>query len=70
MHPFKGASHSGLSRPPAPCANSFSFPPTQRRGLLDSTTGSRSSDQKANLKKSYRNLLNALNVTSPQQNGA
>lgn len=66
MHPLKGASRNGNSRPYASCTNSFSFPPTQRFGLPDSTTATRSSDQKTNLKRSFGNLLNALNMATPQ----
>ena len=46
-------------------ANHFSFPPTQRFGLLGSTPA-RSSNQRLNLKHSYENLLDALNVPTLQ----
>lgn len=49
-------------------ANHFSFPPTQRFGSLDSTTaGTRSSNQRRNLERSFGNLLAALGMTSSAQ---
>lgn len=49
------------------CASLFSFPPTQRKGLLGPTALKRSSDQTANLEQSFRNLLFALNMAPMQQ---
>ena len=43
-------------------ANLFSFPPTQRTGLLDSTKR-RSSNQRVNLERSFHNLLDALSIS-------
>lgn len=57
--------HPSLSR-----AICFSFPPTQRKGLLDPTTSKRSSNQRANLQRSYCKLLDALNVAPLQQTTA
>ena len=46
-------------------AKRFYFPPTQRPGLLDSTCV-RSTDQRVNLKRSFENLLNALDMPTPR----
>lgn len=62
MHSPKDAAGT-LSVQPSRRANHFSFPPTQRTGLLDSTIR-RSSNQRVNLERSFLNLLDALN-TSP-----
>lgn len=43
-------------------ANHFSFPPTQRTGLLDSTKR-RSSNQRVNLERSFHSLLDALSIS-------
>ena len=52
-------------------ANHFSFPPTQRFGLLVSPTRShRSGDQRLNLQHSYRKLLAALAATPLEQASA
>ncbi len=50
-------------------ANLFSFPPTQRNGLLDSTIASktRSQDQRLNLRASHERLLDALSVKPLKQ---
>ena len=65
MHSSKGNACARVSRQQPLRANHFSFPPTQRFGLLDSTPA-RSSNQRLNLKRSYENLLNALNVPTLQ----
>ena len=51
-------------------ANHFSFPPTQRKGLLEPTTRTRSSNQRVNLLRSYNDLLDALDVPQLQQSTA
>ena len=66
MHSSKDAASLWSSQQPSQCANHFSFPPTQRFGLLGSATPSRSSNQRLNLKRSYDNLLDALNVPTLQ----
>ncbi len=43
-------------------ANHFSFPTTQRTGLLDSTKR-RSSNQRVNLERSFHSLLDALSIS-------
>ena len=65
MHSSKSNACTRVSRQQAQRANLFSFPPTQRFGLLDSTPA-RSSNQRLNLKHSYENLLDALNVPTLQ----
>ncbi len=66
MHPSPDVSRDKLPRSRVQCANHFSFPPTQRHGLLDPTSSLRSSNQRANLMNSYRSLLDALNVPTLQ----
>lgn len=70
MHASSGATCSRVSRRAFKRANHFSFPPTQRMGLLDPTTSKRSSNQHANLERSWSNLLSALNVAPMRQNTA
>lgn len=50
-------------------ADLFSFPPTQRNGLLDSPTPKpkRSTDQNLNLRASFDKLQAALDKTFPNQ---
>lgn len=50
-------------------ANLFSFPPTQRNGLLDSPTTKtkRSADQSLNLRASFDKLQASLNKSFPNQ---
>ena len=50
-------------------ANLFSFPPTQRNGLLDSPTtkAKRSSEQHLNLQTSYEKLQASLDQAFPNQ---
>lgn len=52
------------------CANHLSFPPTQRKDLLEPTTRTRSSNQRVNLLRSYSHLLDALDVPQAQQSMA
>ena len=55
-------------------ANRFSFPPTQRFGLLDSASfsnePSRSEDQHENLEHSFEYLLEVLHCTKLQDSPA
>ena len=67
MHASSDAKRNRASRSPFKRANHFSFPPTQRKGLLGPTALKRSSDQTANLEQSFRNLLFALNMAPMQQ---
>jgi len=50
-------------------ANLFSFPPTQRYGLLDSPTtkSKRSTDQSLNLRASFEKLQASLDKAFPEQ---
>lgn len=61
MHSPKDAA-STFSVQPSRRANHFSFPPTQRTDLLDSTKR-RSSNQRVNLERSFHNLLDALSIS-------
>lgn len=61
MHSPKDAA-STFSVQPSRRANHFSFPPTQRTDLLDSTKR-RSSNQRVNLECSFHNLLDALSIS-------
>lgn len=70
MHASSDAKRNRASRSSFKRANHFSFPPTQRMGLLDPTTCPRSSNQHANLERSYRNLLSALNMAPMQHHAA
>lgn len=63
-------SSNAVARQPSPKhADLFSFPPTQRDGLLDSTIASktRSQDQRLNLRVSYERLLDTLSVKPLKQ---
>ena len=62
MHSSGNAICDRSPRTPFKRANHFSFPPTQRKGLLDPTSPARSSDQQENLEWSYRKMLFALNM--------
>ena len=62
MHSSNDAQRVRTPRSQLSCANHFSFPPTQRMGLLEPTTRTRSSNQRVNLLRSYGNLLDALDV--------
>lgn len=67
MHSSKDAACTWSPRQQSQRANHFSFPPTQRFGLLGSTpTSKRSSNQRKNLERSYHKLLDALNVPALQ----
>lgn len=68
MPSFYDVQRARTPRPQLRCANHFSFPPTQRMGLLDPTTHVRSTDQQVNLQRSHRSLLSALNVAPMQHN--
>ena len=50
-------------------ADLFSFPPTQRNGLLDSPTtkAKRSTDQELNLRASFDKLQASLDKAFPEQ---
>ena len=54
---------------PSQRANQFSFPPTQRDGLLDSPTTKtkRSADQSLNLRASFEKLQASLDKAFPEQ---
>ena len=62
MHSSGNAICDRSPRTPFKRANHFSFPLTQRKGLLDPTSPARSSDQQENLERSYRKMLFALNM--------
>lgn len=70
MHSSNDARRARSLRSQLTCANHFSFPPTQRMGLLDPTAPTRSTDQHANLQRSYQDLLSALNVAPMQHTAA
>ena len=63
------SSNDAAQQPSLNHANLFSFPPTQRNGLLDSTIASktRSQDQRLNLRASYERLRDALSVKPLKQ---
>lgn len=63
-------SSNAVARQPSPKhADLFSFPPTQRDGLLDSpaTKAKRSTDQSLNLRASFEKLQASLNKAFPEQ---
>ena len=63
-------SSNAVARQPSPKhADLFSFPPTQRDGLLDSpaTKAKRSTDQSLNLRASFEKLQASLNKSFPNQ---
>lgn len=63
-------SSNAVARQPSPKhADLFSFPPTQRNGLLDSPTtkAKRSTDQNLNLRASFEKLQASLDKTFPNQ---
>ena len=63
-------SSNAVARQPSPKhADLFSFPPTQRDGLLDSPTTKtkRSADQSHNLRASFEKLQASLNKAFPEQ---
>ena len=65
MHSSNGAA----LRPSLNHADLFSFPPTQRNGLLDSPTtkAKRSTNQRHNLRASFEKLQASLNKSFPNQ---
>lgn len=65
MHSFNDAAQ----QPSLKHANLFSFPPTQRNGLLDSPTSQqkRSTDQSLNLRASFEKLQTSLDKAFPEQ---
>lgn len=65
MHSSNGAAQ----QPSLNHANLFSFPPTQRDGLLDSPTTktNRSTNQSLNLRASFEKLQASLDKAFPEQ---
>lgn len=65
MHSFNDAAQ----QPSLKHANIFSFPPTQRNGLLDSPTpkAKRSTNQSLNLRAFFDKLQASLDKTFPNQ---
>ena len=63
------SSNNAAQQPSLTHANLFSFPPTQRDGLLDSpiTKAKRSADQHLNLQTSFEKLQASLDKTFPNQ---
>lgn len=63
------SSNDAAQQPSLNHANLFSFPPTQRNGLLDSPTTKtkRSTDQELNLRASFDKLQASLNKSFPNQ---
>lgn len=64
MHSSNDAAQPSLKH-----ADLFSFPPTQRDGLLDSPTtkSNRSTNQRLNLRSSFEKLQASLNKAFPNQ---
>ena len=63
------SSNDAAQQPSLTHADLFSFPPTQRDGLLDSPTtkAKRSTDQSLNLQTSFEKLQASLDKTFPKQ---
>lgn len=63
------SSNDATQQPSLTHADLFSFPPTQRNGLLDSPTSQqkRSTDQSLNLQTSFEKLQASLDKTFPNQ---
>lgn len=63
------SSSDAAQQPSLKYADLFSFPPTQRNGLLDSPTtkAKRSTDQNLNLRASFEKLQASLNKAFPEQ---
>ena len=63
------SSNDAAQQPSLTHANLFSFPPTQRNGLLDSPTSQqkRSADQSLNLLASFEKLQASLDKAFPEQ---
>lgn len=63
------SSNDAAQQPSLKHANLFSFPPTQRNGLLDSPTtkAKRSTDQNLNLRASLEKLQASIDKAFPEQ---
>lgn len=63
------SSNAVARQPSLKHANLFSFPPTQRNGLLDlpTTKAKRSTDQSHNLRASFEKLQASLDKAFPEQ---
>ena len=63
------SSNDAAQQPSLKYANLFSFPPTQRNGLLDSPTTKtkRSAYQSLNLRASFEKLQASLDKAFPEQ---
>ncbi len=63
------SSNDAARQPSLKHADLFSFPPTQRNGLLDSPTSQqkRSTDQSLNLRASFEKLQTSLDKAFPEQ---
>lgn len=63
------SSNDATQQPSLKHADLFSFPPTQRGGLLDSPTtkAKRSTNQRHNLRASFEKLQASLNKSFPNQ---
>lgn len=63
------SSNAVARQPSLKHADLFSFPPTQRNGLLDSPTPKpkRSTDQNFNLRASFEKLQSSLDKAFPEQ---
>ena len=63
------SSNDAAQQPSLKHADLFSFPPTQRDGLLDSPTtkAKRSTNQNLNLQASFEKLQASLDKTFPNQ---
>lgn len=63
------SSNDAAQQPSLTHADLFSFPPTQRNGLLDSPTtkAKRSTNQSHNLRASFEKLQSSLNKSFPNQ---
>lgn len=63
------SSNDAAQQPSLNHANLFSFPPTQRDGLLDFPTSQqkRSTDQNLNLRASFEKLQASLDKAFPEQ---
>lgn len=63
------SSNDATQQPSLNHANLFSFPPTQRNGLLDSPTSQpkRSTNQSLNLQASFKKLQSSLDTAFPEQ---
>ena len=63
------SSNDATQQPSLKHADLFSFPPTQRDGLLDSPTAKakRSTNQSLNLRASFKKLQASLDKAFPEQ---